>query len=201
MVLLKEKSIILIQTISEIVKQFILSIKELSEHINFDWYDPEYMGTIADWVSGLGTLIAIIVTLYFSTRDNRKRLKIASSWSYTIFQNGNMSSDGLITVDAVNIGKIPIHIHSVGLIKRKRPKWVTGFLEQIFPKSFKRMQFIQFSDLSDKLPAVIAAQESKTFRNTSTSQQLRKNKHTSKKMRAYVQDSTGKLYYSKKFKI
>ena len=182
-------------------EKLVVLLPKFSELVNFDWYDPEYMGTIADWVSGIGTLIAVMVTLYFSTRDNRKRLRITSSWSYAIFQNGNMSSDGLITVDAVNIGKIPIHIHSVGLIKRKRTILFSGIFEKIFSKSFRRMQFLQFFEVSDNLPTVIAAQEAKTFRNTATSQQLRNDKNVSKKMRAYVQDSTGKLYYSKKIKI
>lgn len=171
-------------------------------NLNFNWYDPEYMGTIADWVSGIGTLIAVIVTLYFSTRDNRKRLSVSGSWSYVVYNGGNLSSDGLITVEAVNLGKIPVHISNVGLIKRKRPKRLTRILEKCCPKSFVKMQFIEFSELSsDTTPTVIDAQESKTFRGNMTSTELRNHKHTSRKMRLYVEDSTGRFYYSKKIKI
>ena len=194
---LKVQLIFLMQKVSENIKQFMVSIKELSEHINFDWYDPEYMGTIADWVSGIGTLIAVIVTLYFSTRDNRKRLKVSVTWSYLLYANGDASGGGTIAIDAVNLGKIPVHIKSVGLMKRKIPKYFSG----IFPKSLLKLQLMNFYDFSDKPPTVVGGQESKSFTTTTTSNQLKDNDYISKKMRAYIQDSTGKFYYSKKIKL
>lgn len=41
-----------------------------------DWYNPEYMGTLADWVGILVTALTIFLTIRYYTKDNKRSFKI-----------------------------------------------------------------------------------------------------------------------------
>lgn len=40
------------------------------------WYNPEYMGTVADWIGILATVLTIFLTIRYYMNDNRRSFKI-----------------------------------------------------------------------------------------------------------------------------
>jgi hypothetical protein len=80
----------------------------------------QFINTFAPWLSALGTIAAVIVSLYLATQDRRVRLKISASVQVLI-QNDH--TEEFIGISAVNVGRRELTIKSIGWtmgIVRKR---------------------------------------------------------------------------------
>jgi hypothetical protein len=102
----------------------------------FDKETWQFINTFAPWLSALGTISAVIVSLYLATRDRRISLKVSAGVKI-IMQGGH--SETFIGVSAVNMGRREVTITGIG--------WQTGL--------FRKREFVQlgFSPHSSDLPA------------------------------------------------
>ena len=164
----------------------------------FNWYDPEVFGTVADWVSGVGTLLAIIVSLYISLRDNYKRLMVTAYYSYYIYSNGMVSEDGFLTIDIVNNGKIPLTIEKIGFSKFKINRHLPSFIQRNFQKIFGLSQIIGLDSENETLPVLVGPQEKKTFKIQGTIEGIQNSSFIPKRTYIYAVDSTKKYFFSTK---
>lgn len=79
------------------------------------------LGNIADWVSAIGTVSAVVVALYLANRDKKPRAKVSSSYSYAFNQIDGMSPEPIsITIDIVNQGTMPIYLSECTIQISKR---------------------------------------------------------------------------------
>ncbi|WP_312507571.1 hypothetical protein [Lysinibacillus sp.] len=79
--------------------------------MNVEW------GNIADWVSGLGSIFAAIIALYFGTRDNRIKLDIQiMNDKFRSFENAGHGNTYDVCI--TNLRVRTVHIRSIGLYKR-----------------------------------------------------------------------------------
>lgn len=160
-----------------------------------EWYDPEIYGTIADWVSGIGTLIAIIVSLYFSLKDNFKQTIITPYTSYYFYIDGTISQS-FLTIEVANSGKIPINVNKIGITRFKFNRRLPRFLQ--FWNGFKLLSIIKFQETGEQLPHMLQPQELKSFIPQGTLDAIKQEFPTANKSWIYVKDSTGRYYFSKK---
>lgn len=166
-------------------------------------YDTAMWGTVADWVSGIGTLVAVIVSLYLASRDNFKKVSVNGYFNLLLFDDYS-NGEPMLKIDIVNKGKTPVNITSVGFTKYKINKYNNRFnlLYKYFPKYFSLLMVVRFEEkASDKLPIMIKSQEIKTFLPQTTITHLKEDKGIPKRFRIYAKDSTGKYYFSKTIKI
>lgn len=161
-------------------------------------YDPTIHGTLADWVSGIGTLLAIIISLYLTLKDNYKKLIVSSYFNYYLYDQGNMSNEPFLSIEIVNNGKVPVNVTQLGFSKFKINKRMPNFIREAFPRTFGMMQIINLREDSNQLPCMIKPQELKKFSFKGNANSLRNSKYIGTKTRVYVKDSTGKVFYSKK---
>ena len=106
----------------------------------------QFINTFAPWLSALGTISAVIVSLYLATQDRRVRLKVHASVQVLI-EPGR--SREFIGVSAVNIGR--------------RETTITGIGWKIGP--IRKKSFIQlgFSPESAQLPVRLSDGQSAMF--------------------------------------
>ncbi len=69
----------------------------------------KFINTFAPWLSAIGTITAVCVSLYFSRRDRRLRLEVTASYRY-IPQN----NQGYIHIRIINIGNRTAKITGIG---------------------------------------------------------------------------------------
>src|SRR5262249_47536806 len=87
----------------------------------FDW---EFFNGFSGWASGLATLLAVVVSLWLATRDNRVKLKVRAGLVWRVTQDSDQKQS-FISFQVTNIGYGPAYI--VGLF------WKLGlFRRQIF---------------------------------------------------------------------
>lgn len=160
-------------------------------------YDPSIHGTIADWVSGIGSLFAIITSLYLTMRDNYKKAIVTSYFNFEVYDTGDVSNEYFLSIEVVNNGKIPINVTKVGVSKFKMNKYAPQWLKNLMPKTFGMQQFIQFREESNKLPTMLESQGLANFSVLGAANNLRGHSKIAKKTKVFVQDSTGKYYFSR----
>lgn len=96
------------------------------------------LGSISDWLTSIGTISAVIAALYLARKDDRPRAKVKSSISHSVSYDGRVSEFPLsISLEIVNVGKIPIHLAECTL--------------QMSRFSKKRMAFLDGSNKVNKL--------------------------------------------------
>lgn len=90
------------------------------------WKLIEVAGT---WLSGIGTLLAVIVALYLARIEKAVRLKV-SAGVRLVFTQGQDETPEVIAISVVNLGDRPVVITNVlwkwGLFKRGYAVQVTG---------------------------------------------------------------------------
>lgn len=155
-------------------------------------------GSVADWVSGIGSLLAIVTSLYLSMKDNYKKLLVSFGFNYYVYEGGDISNDSFFSIDIVNKGKIPVKINKIGFCKFKINKYLPDFIQRISPSLLGMSQAIVLREDSEKLPFMIESQEMVSFSLKGKASTLSNNEYVSRKTRVYVQDSTGKIYFSQK---
>ncbi|NLY44633.1 MAG: hypothetical protein GX053_01370 [Tissierella sp.] len=68
------------------------------------------LGNIADWLSAIGTLSAVIVALYLANREHKPRAKVTAKYSHIVYDTGIERVPYAICVDIANIGSMPIYL-------------------------------------------------------------------------------------------
>ncbi|WP_443660467.1 hypothetical protein [Clostridium algidicarnis] len=69
------------------------------------------LGNIADWLSAIGTISAVIVALYLAKRDVKPKLKVISKFSYLVDSiNGFSTEPFQLSVEVVNQGLVPVSL-------------------------------------------------------------------------------------------
>src|SRR4029078_4627353 len=104
----------------------------------------QFINTFAPWLSAIGTISAVIVSLYFSTKSRRIDLKVDAVLN-TIVPQGMPNRD-YVTISVVNMGHRAATITNIG--------WRIGF--------FRKRHFVQ-------VPGVLGGQIQKTSRKISNS--------------------------------
>jgi hypothetical protein len=93
----------------------------------------QFINTFAPWLSAIGTISAVFVSLYLATQDRRVRLKISASVQVLV-QNGH--SEEFVGISAVNVGRRELTITGIGWkmgIFRKRGFFQLGFSHHSTP--------------------------------------------------------------------
>jgi hypothetical protein len=67
-------------------------------------------GNVADWISALGTISAVIVALYLASRERKPRAFVSSNVGYAVYEGGISEDPIQIGFNIVNTGLIPIYI-------------------------------------------------------------------------------------------
>ncbi len=71
-------------------------------------------GSVADWVSGLGSLAAVIVALYLAGQDRRLNLEVAARHSLLVSELGTPPWPQYLSVRITNHGRREAHIVGIG---------------------------------------------------------------------------------------
>lgn len=80
----------------------------------------QFINTFAPWLSAIGTLSAVVISLYLATKDRRITLKVDASLK-TLIQTGVRSQD-FATISVVNVGRREATITGIG--------WKIGFIRK-----------------------------------------------------------------------
>lgn len=87
-----------------------------------EFFQEYVICNIPEWLSAIGTLLAVIVALYFSRKRSKISCLVESNISKIIEQDESNSID-VISISIVNIGTRAFTIHSIywqyGMIKKK----------------------------------------------------------------------------------
>lgn len=81
-------------------------------------------GAIGSWVCGVATLLAVLVSLWQTKFENRKKLKLSCG----IDSSGDLG----FVIKAVNVGKRPITIDTWGIERKNNSNF---FFEELFEES------------------------------------------------------------------
>jgi len=109
-----------------------------------------FINSFAPWLSALGSLSAVILSLYMSRQDKRISLDISAGYKVAVNPNSNSTPENLLHIHIVNIGYKNVQIHQLG--------WKTGF--------FKNKDFIFLLDkqpYSDNIPKRLEFGEEANF--------------------------------------
>ena len=106
-------------------------------------------GIIGTWVAGIGTVSAVIVSLWLAYNQNKVKLKISAGLRQ-VFRKGAKLHPEYCNIHVVNIGNRPLIITGIG--------WETG-------KGKNKKRFYQFCDkyLSNDLPKTLRQCEEANF--------------------------------------
>lgn len=140
-------------------------------------------------LGAIGTVGFVLTTLYLARRDYKKKLDVDHWLDYELFSGDKIP---LWAIDLVNRGMVPIKIYEIGITHasflRARKKKIIFLM----PRDFS-------ADSAD-LPILLPPQEDATYFLLAESYQ-KIQQSSKKKFRIYAQDSTGKYYFSKPFKL
>ncbi|WHZ17462.1 MAG: hypothetical protein OJF52_004314 [Nitrospira sp.] len=107
----------------------------------------QFINSFAPWFSALGTISAVIASLYLATKTRRLHIKVTASLN-TLVQTGMPSRD-YVTISAVNLGAREVTITGIG--------WSLPF------KRTKLFQIPGAPEYSSKLPVRLRDGESANF--------------------------------------
>ncbi len=146
----------------------------------YDW------GNIADWLSGVGTILAAIIALILGTRDNRIKLDIQIiNDKFRSFGNEGHGIDYEVCI--TNLRVRTVHIRSMGVYKRKR--------------LIKKKMLSRTTHSRDVLIASLAYGEMVTKEFTFDSKSFMRLTGTKtndiKKLYIGIEDISGKIHYIK----
>lgn len=144
------------------------------------------LGNLWEMLSAIGTVGAVIISLFLVRADNKKDIKVKYSFAY-LFSTEKTSDDPSLAIELINNSKMKIKIKEVGVIKKGHDK---------------RLPFIRPSEGSSEIPVLLDEQEDVSYYQPMYAiKQGIKDAGYKGRIRAYAKDSTGKMYYSKKIKI
>ncbi len=105
-------------------------------------FDPDtwrFINSFAPWLSALGTMAAVITSLYFARKDKRVRLEVSAGHRIIISQGASKPFPEVLNIRIVNIGHRDVQLTNIG--------WKVG----IFKKRFSVQTTIQ-DRISSQLP-------------------------------------------------
>ncbi|MHC0040974.1 hypothetical protein [Streptococcus anginosus] len=143
------------------------------------------LGNVWEALSAIGTVGAVIVSLYLTRRDTVNKVKVSTSVALPV---GSLDKKIYTNVTVTNIGRQEVIITQVGVTHSKFSKrkfaFVTsiGIFQNKLPINLKSGEFDNFGCVEEKLKD--------SFRLKYLS---------GKKVYGYAIDSLGKTYFSKKF--
>jgi hypothetical protein len=68
------------------------------------------LGNIADWLSGIGTIAAVITALYLAKRESKPKARVTANFGHYVDANGVSDEPMQVSVEIVNQGLIPIYL-------------------------------------------------------------------------------------------
>lgn len=81
------------------------------------------LGNIADWLSAIGTVSAVIVALYLAHKDRRPRAKVSAGFVYPVDMYTGLQREPLyISVEIVNQSLIPIYLSECTLLVKRKER-------------------------------------------------------------------------------
>ena len=81
------------------------------------------LGNIADWLSAIGTVGAVVVALYLANREKKPKAKVSCTVDYAVDTFGGMSEEPVqVSVKIVNRGSVPIYLSECSIQVSKRNK-------------------------------------------------------------------------------
>ncbi|KZK37687.1 hypothetical protein P7266_1088 [Lactococcus cremoris] len=149
-------------------------------------------GNVWDALTAIGTMGAVIISLYLTRKDYKKKLRIDYWVSYKILSGEKFP---IWCIDVTNTGVIPVKIYEIGVYQRSN-----------FFKRRRSIPFLVPRDLeqeSSKLPVLIQPQEDATYfvAQEEWAETLQDFTYSANQVAFYVIDTTGKLYKTKYFKV
>lgn len=96
-----------------------------------DWWDREtwrFINSFAPWLSALGTLTAVVVSLYLATMQNRLRVRVVAARTRLVAMGQRVGEgERVVTVEVTNLSRRPLKLISVYW----RALWKKGFSVQL----------------------------------------------------------------------
>lgn len=149
------------------------------------------LGNVWEALSAVGTIGAVIVSLWLAKREEKSILLVKMSLAFGITTDDRIVDSPFLTIDVFNDSKYPITIEEVGFVKRKNGDKLTVRNSNEFIEGSSGLNF----KTDSKTSAMYVL-------NRDRIQQLAHQKWGNKvKIRAYVRDSSGKKHFSKRHKI
>ncbi|EDP68564.1 hypothetical protein CAT7_04839 [Carnobacterium sp. AT7] len=143
------------------------------------------LGNLWEMLGALGTLFAVVVSLWLALRDEKKELRLQAK---VIPINPNNIETNHLHVSLLNTGSVRIKIVEVGIIQKGQEKITRDlFINNLCTPPF----FIDEHDDANYRSHV----------NKIKLAMDKKGYSPSKHIRVFVKDNSGKIYYSKKIKI
>lgn len=143
------------------------------------------LGNIWEMLSAIGTIGAVVVSLYLARKNDMQKVDVVFNKAYLIPKEQDQTEYATITV--TNVGNPPVTIIEVGLTHSKL--------------SDHRWVFVcSYSVFENKLPVKLESSETKTF-GTAVEifrKLFVKDEPSHNKAYAYVKTTTGRVFYSKK---
>ena len=143
------------------------------------------LGNIWEALSAIGTIGAVVVSLYLSRKDSINKVRVSTQAALLM---GSLDKKVYTNVTVTNVGRQEVVIAQVGVTHSKCAKVKFAFMKSIgifnntLPTYLKTGEFADFGCIQENL------------------RQQFINKHLSgKKAYGYAIDSLGKIYFSKKF--
>lgn len=145
------------------------------------------LGNIWEMLSAIGTIGAVIVSLWLVRRDETKKLKVETYISFYTYGD-KIDKEELISIELINMGKTTIKINEVGIFQKGKKT---------------RLQFVDYLIGSDELPIYLDEEDDAKYlqHKRGITNAAESANYNLKKVVAYAKDSAGKMYYSKKFSI
>ncbi|RSI41593.1 hypothetical protein [Streptococcus sanguinis] len=143
------------------------------------------LGNIWEALSAIGTIGAVVVSLYLLRRDSINKVRVSTQAALLI---GSLDKKVYTNVTVTNVGRQEVVITQVGVTHSKCAKRKFAFMKSIgifnntLPTNLKTGEFNNFGCVEEELK-----------------QQFIQNRLSGKKAYGYAIDSLGKIYFSKKF--
>ncbi|MCC4119846.1 hypothetical protein [Lactococcus lactis] len=148
-------------------------------------------GNIWDALSAIGTIGAVIVSLWLATKEEKVNFSVELSSALGIRENNSVDETVYFFVEAMNKSKFPLTVEEVGFSYTKKSKRL-GLLDQRY-----------LIEGSDTLPTKVESLETAKyiFEQDKVIELAKRTFGENVKIRVYIRDTTKKTHYSKKFKI
>ena len=145
------------------------------------------LGNVWEALSAIGTVGAVIVSLYLTRRDTVNKVKVSTTVALPV---GSLDKTIYTNVTVTNTGRQEVIITQVGVTHSKFSKGKfafvtsTGIFQNKLPINLKSGEFDNFGCVEENLKKLFLA-----------------NRLSRKKAYGYAIDSLGKIYFSKKFTL
>ena len=141
------------------------------------------LGNIAEWVSAVGTVSAVIVALFLARKEVKPKAKVFVSFQYIVSHENNISDNPInYAIDIVNIGRVSIHLQECSVEIKK-----------FFKKSNHKLTFFDGSGNIDKILSP-GESYSTTLPYKEVEIGINNNRKAFDRHYIYFKDATGKKY-------